>query len=273
MITTTLRTHYVFGIIKSRRLGNSLGINILPIEKKICSFNCIYCECGWNSKEVNENISQDLLTFPAKEIIHSELEIALTEIIKHSKPIDVITFSGNGEPTLHPQFSEIINETIYLRNKYLPKTQIAVLSNSTNLHKEEIINSLKQIDKPILKLDSTNINTFEKINLFKINNNKKNESSVISIKKIIEGMKSFEGNFIFQIMFLRGSIGDEVVDNTTNLEIAGLINAIKETSPKQVMIYSIDRIPPAKNLIKLSNDEMKKIAMLIKNNGINVLYV
>ena len=281
---TILRTNYVFGPIKSRRLGSSLGINVLPIERKICNFNCIYCECGWNSNEINNsaintdersvtNVPPDLLSFPKKELIKEELESALINIKNNSIMLDVITFSGNGEPTLHPQFAEIIDDTIELKNKFMPHIQIAVLSNATNLGNDKIVNALKKIDKPILKLDSTNINTLEKMNMYSINNRQKDGLQRITIEKIIEGMKKFEGNFIFQSMFLRGKIDDIIIDNTTESEIMGLIEVMKETNPKQVMIYPIDRIPPAKNLFKLDNDEMEKIANAIENNGLNVFYV
>ena len=270
---TILRTSYVFGPVRSRRLGASLGINVLPIKKKICSLNCIYCECGWNTDEINENVPQDLLSFPVSKIIKTELESVFVKIKNSSDVIDVITFSGNGEPTLHPQFAEIIDDTIELRNKYVPSVKIAVLSNSTNLGKEKIINALKKIDKPILKLDSANIDTFEKINLFGINNKKNDGKNKITIEKIIEGMRKFEGNFIFQTMFLKGILNNEIIDNTTDIEINGLIEAMKTTNPKQIMIYSLDRTPPANNLIKLNSNEMKRIANIIENAGFNVMYV
>ncbi len=267
----TLKNKYVFGPIKSRRLGVSLGINVLPIEKKICTFNCIYCECGWNTNEINNAIPNELLAFPKREIIKTELEQTLLKI--DNNIIDSITFSGNGEPTLHPLFANVIDDTIVLRNKYLPNTAISVLSNSTNLWNEAVINALKKIDKAILKLDSANINTFENMNMFNINNRKAGGSIKISIEKIIDGMKKFDGNFIFQTMFLRGKINDKIIDNTTETEIIGLINAMKETNPKQVMIYPLDRITPANNLIKLDINEMKKIADMIKNAGFSVLCV
>jgi wyosine [tRNA(Phe)-imidazoG37] synthetase (radical SAM superfamily) len=271
-MATILRKSYIFGPVKSRRLGISLGINILPIEKKICNFNCIYCECGWNSKKINDNVPQNLLSFPRKEIIKLELESVLTRIKNNGEMLNVITFSGNGEPTLHPNFAEIIDDTLELRNKFIPNTQIAVLSNSTNLEKNSVIDALKKIDKPILKLDSSNIDTFEKMNMHGINNNKTNGKK-ITIEKIIEGMKKIESNFIFQTMFLRGEINGDSIDNTTDLEIDGLINIMKETKPKQVMIYPIDRDSPVKKLVKLDRTEMKKIATIIENNGLNVLYV
>jgi len=264
---TILRTSYVFGPVKSRRLGTSLGINILPIGKKICSFNCIYCECGWNDADVNENAIQDFSVFPKQEVIKYELESTLTEINNSDIMLDVITFSGNGEPTLHPNFAEIIDDTIELKNKFVPNTHIAVLSNSTNLHNEKIVSALKKIEKPILKLDSANTNTFNKMNMFGMRENN------FLINKIIEGMKKFEGNFIFQIMFLRSFIDGKTIDNTTDSEVEDLIKVLKETQPKQVMIYPVDRQTPAKNLIKLDKDEMIKIATKIEKSGFNVLYV
>ncbi|MCL2039308.1 MAG: radical SAM protein [Bacteroidetes bacterium] len=269
---TILKNNYIFGPIKSRRLGVSLGINVLPIEKKICTFNCIYCECGWNNNDVCNAVPHELISYPKHEIIIAELEQNLIKINNTTK-IDSITFSGNGEPTLHPLFPAIIYDTIELRNKYLPNTNISVLSNSTNLSNDAVVNALKKIDNAILKLDSANINTFENINLYNINNKKLDGTTKISIEKIIDGMKKFDGNFIFQIMFLRGKINGQIIDNTTEIEINGLINAIKKTNPKQIMIYPIDRITPADNLTKLDAHEMQKIANIIRNAGFNVLCV
>ena len=301
-----LREKIVFGPIKSRRLGVSLGINILPTEMKICNFNCIYCECGWNSND--ENICSENKKFPNKNEIKTQLENKLSELCKNNEQIDTITFSGNGEPTLHPDFLEIINNTVEIRNKFFralngATVKITVLSNATNLLNKNIFEGLKKIENPILKLDSANPETILKINLqsngiphqvrydgktgirYGCKTVQDDSQTVIadllrnplttkvSLEKIVDGMKQFNGNFILQIMFLRGEIDGQIVDNTTAEEVSGLIEIMKITKPRQVMIYGIDRKTPAKNLIKLSSEEMQKIAAKIEAAGFNVLYV
>ena len=286
-----LREKIVFGPIKSRRLGVSLGINILPTEMKICNFNCIYCECGWNSND--ENICSENKKFPNKNEIKTQLENKLSELCKNNEQIDTITFSGNGEPTLHPDFLEIINDTVEIRNKFFralngATVKITVLSNATNLLNKNIFEGLKKIENPILKLDSANPETILKINLPSkeiphqvrydcktvIADLTRNPlTTKVSLEKIVDGMKQFNGNFILQIMFLRGEIDGQIVDNTTAEEVSGLIEIMKITKPRQVMIYGIDRKTPAKNLIKLSSEEMQKIAAKIEAAGFNVLYV
>ena len=280
-----LRNNYIFGPITSRRLGISLGVNVLPNTIKICNFNCVYCECGWNSDyEKSDNLNNKFNNkFPTKEEIKTQLEETLLQLSKECQVLDTITFSGNGEPTLNPEFSEIIDDTILLRNKYFSNVKISVLSNSTMLQSQEVVAALKKIDNPILKLDSANIETLKKINLAKnnnvINNNLinndgiKNFSSKNTVEKIIDGMKRFGGDFILQIMFLRGENNGDIFDNTTDMEISNLLTVMQETQPRQVMIYPIDRETPAKNLIKLDKVEMERIAEIIKNSGFNVTYV
>lgn len=265
-----LKENYIFGPIKSRRLGSSLGINVLPLLKKICSFNCIYCECGWNSADVCASVPQELLSYPKSELIICELEKKLIKL-HNTIELNSITFSGNGEPTLHPDFANIISTTIELRNKYLPNTRISVLSNSTNLGSDLVVDALKQIDNAILKVDTANQQTFEHLNLFNINNKKPDGTTKLSIEKIINDMKKFDGNFIFQTMFLRGEMNGQIIDNTTEPELIGLLDAMSATNPRQVMLYPIDRIPPANNLIKLDSHEMSQIANIIREAGFNVL--
>jgi len=274
----TLKDMYVFGPVKSRRLGISLGINILPTELKVCNFNCIYCECGWNSNTVGDISDSDITIkvlnsnptskkFPNKNEIKNQLENKLFEIVKSNNTpitiIDTITFAGNGEPTLHPDFLEIINDTIEIRNKFCPTVKISVLSNATRLLNKNVFDGLSKIENPILKLDSAKSKTLEKINL-------PNIFSDNFIEKIVEGMQQFNGNFILQIMFLRGEHNGIFIDNTTVEEISGLIEIMELTKPRQVMIYPIDRATPAKNLIKLDAEEMQKIATQIEAKGFNV---
>ncbi len=245
----------IFGPISSRRLGYSLGINLLPISSKICTFNCIYCECGWNPDKTLDT------GFNKREDVYNALENRLVEIKENNEPLDVLTFAGNGEPTLHPQFSEIIDDVITLRNKYFPEKKIAVLSNATTLSNKKITTALKKIDLPILKLDSAIENTFRIIN---------KPSDSFNFQDYINNLSSFKNNIIIQTMFLRGEINGHNVDNTSENELNKWIEVVKKLNPINVMIYSIDREPPAKRLIKIQPEELKKIAEILKTNNIPV---
>jgi len=245
----------VFGPVRSRRLGFSLGINLLPVNSKICSFNCIYCECGWTP----ENLP--LSGFNSRNNVFQFIESRLKEIKTFNEPLDVITFAGNGEPTLHPQFSEILKDVILLRNKYVPEKKIAVLSNATTLGNPKIVEALKKIDLPILKLDSAIESTFRIMN---------NPPATFNFKNYILNLSNFKNRIILQTMFLRREINGQKFDNTTDSELKAWLTVVKNLNPKNVMIYTIDREPPSKNLIKISPDELNKIAQKIKLNNIPV---
>lgn len=245
----------IFGPIKSRRLGFSLGINLLPINSKICSFNCVYCECGWNPDELPST------GFNKRENVYDALESRLIEIKENNEPLDVLTFAGNGEPTLHPQFSEIIDDVISLRNKYFPDKKIAVLSNATTLGNTKVLSALKKIDLPILKLDSAIEKTFRLIN---------NPPHTFNFQNYLENLNNFKNNIIVQTMFLKGEINGHNVDNTSDEELNNWIAVVKKLNPVNVMIYSIDREPPAKKLIKINSDELEIIANKIRKNNIPV---
>ena len=252
---TFLFDDIIFGPVNSRRLGKSLGINLLPTTSKYCNFNCIYCECGWTK-------NSGKIDFHSVESVISELEKVLAKYSETNESLDVITYAGNGEPTLHPKFSEIIDKTIILRNKYCPNVKIAVLSNATMLHKESVFKSLLKIDLPILKLDSGIESTIININ---------QPTGSFSMSKLIENFKKFDGNFHLQTMFLKGKFNGNIIDNTTEIEINAWIKIIEETKPKQVMIYSIARNTPADNLKPVSVEELSIIAKKVRNLGIEVL--
>ncbi len=246
----------IFGPIKSRRLGISLGINLLPTAGKICTFDCIYCECGYNADGRTQQ------SFPAREIVVHVLEDKLQELKTNGTIPDVFTFSGNGEPTLHPEFEGIIDDTIQLRDKYFPEAKISVLSNATMLHKENVFKALSKIDNNILKLDSVYENQVRLID--------QPLQSSFSIAKVIENLKRFNGNLIIQTIFLRGTHNGQPVDNTSEEEVNAWIEVLKEIKPKQVMIYTIDRPTPEKNLQKVSLEELNTIAAKLTKNGFNV---
>lgn len=246
----------VFGPIHSRRLGISLGINLLPYDGKLCSFDCIYCECGYNKD------NRTRTSLPKREDVRTALEDKLIKLKEDNIIPDVITFSGNGEPTMHPQFCEIIDDTIELRNKYIPKAKISVLSNAMNIGKEKVFNALKKADNNILKLDSAFIDTVRLIDC--------PNSPDYGIEKQIELFKKFDGNFILQTMFLRGMHKGQLVDNTTEEEVSAWLEIVKQTHPREVMIYTIDRETPEKNLHKVALDELKRIGERVEALGIKV---
>lgn len=248
----------VFGPIKSRRLGNSLGVNLLPKFRKICTFNCVYCECGWNPE-----ICDEKARFVTPQEYEQTLENALKELVGTPKEPNSITFSGNGEPTLHPDFPEIIDITIKLRDKYVPKAVISVLTNGTRIHDDRIFKALLKVDNNICKLDGGTLDVINKINLPNVK---------IDIEKYIQCLQRFEGQVIIQTLFLRGKHHNDNIDNTTEEEINLWLEHLKKIKPRKTMIYVIDRETPEKNLEKLSSEEMSKIADKVKALGLNVEY-
>ncbi|MFI3302594.1 MAG: radical SAM protein [Rikenellaceae bacterium] len=247
---TVLFNEIIFGPVRSRRLGISLGVNLLPSFSKICNFDCIYCECGWNDD--NRGSSR----FNSREEVIEALEERLIKMSEEGELPDVITFAGNGEPTLNPHFEEIIYDTIKLRDRYAPHAKVSVLSNATMLDRECVVRALKRVDNNILKLDSAFDTTAQLMN--------NPASSSYSIRHIIEQMKQFSGNVIVQTMFLRGTINNQPVDNTTPKEVAAWVAAIRDISPRQVMIYSIDRDTPCHTISKVSREELLQIASQLK---------
>jgi len=257
-MSTFLFDELIFGPVFSRRLGISLGINLLPRNAKLCNFNCIYCECGLTGSNSNFNSNK------LPEIVEFEfsLENKLIELKNKNKPLNNITFAGNGEPTLHPDFDKIIDKTIDLRNKYFPEANISVLTNSTNIGKERVLNALLKIEQPILKLDSV----FEKTYCI-LNSPPKD----YSIEKLKSEIQKFNGNFIIQTLFIKGKINENIIDNSTDEEVAGWLKFIEEVKPKQVMIYTIARETPVENLEKINVDKLTDIALKVKELGIDTL--
>jgi wyosine [tRNA(Phe)-imidazoG37] synthetase (radical SAM superfamily) len=254
-MSTFLFDKTIFGPVKSRRLGVSLGINLLPNTRKLCNFNCIYCECGWNPEV---SVAE---TLPTVDYVERELEARLFAMSKNEQPLDVITFAGNGEPCMHPQFAEIIDITICLRNTYFPKVEIAVLSNSTLVRKTEVYNALTKVDKNIMKLDSAFEETCKLIN---------KPVGYFNLAELITSLKLFHGNLIIQTMFVQGSINGIEFDNTSDIEIAAWIDVLKTLNPEMVMIYTIARDTPAENLQKIPLSKLNSIAELLKFNGFSV---
>ena len=245
----------IFGPIHSRRLGLLLGVNLLPIDAKICSFNCIYCECGFNTTMQESPI-------PTREQVRETLGAKLQEMVSEGQIPDVITFAGNGEPTLHPHFDCIIDDTIELRNKYCPKAKVSVLSNSTRVHKPYIFAALNKVDNNILKFDSAIDRTMKLMD--------QPVGKHINVAWFIEQLKKFEGRLIIQTMFLRGEFKGEKLDNTTDEEVEAWLLALEQIRPQQVMIYSLDREAPTATLQKITLEELTVIAEKAKARGFDV---
>ncbi|MBR2428920.1 MAG: radical SAM protein [Alistipes sp.] len=250
---TSLYDNIIFGPVRSRRLGLSLGVNLLPIESKLCSFDCIYCECGWNDEHPGKR------RFNAREDVRTMLTETLEKMVAAGTPPDVITFAGNGEPTMHPDFELIIDDTIAMRDRYCPSAKVSVLSNATQIHREDVRRALLRVDNNILKLDSAFDATVQLMNKPQGN---------YTVQRTVELLKAFEGNLIIQTMFLRGEYLGHKVDNTTDEEVSAWLELVKEIAPKQVMVYSLDRDTPCQTIYKVEKDELREIAARVEALGI-----
>ena len=239
-MSTVIYPSPIFGPVHSRRLGISLGINLLPADGKICSFNCIYCECGFNEDH------RPSLPMPTREEVATGLEEKLCQMVADGQLPDVLTFAGNGEPTCHPHFAEIIGDTIRLRDKYCPKAKVSVLSNATMIHRQAVHDALMRVDNNIQKLD-----TVDPIYINKV------DQPVLpyNVNQVIERLNAFQGHVIIQTMFMRG----DGVDNTGEEYVTPWLEAVKEIKPQQVMIYTIDRETPTQGLLKATHEQLDQI--------------
>lgn len=245
----------VYGPIHSRRLGTSLGMELMPLEHKLCTFNCVYCECGWN-----DPVSHPKL--PTREEVKAALEAKLSSLDFPLSTLDVITFSGNGEPTLHPDFLGIIEDTCALRDQYCPNAKVSVLSNSTQLGRPDVVQALRLCDNRILKLDAGTDTMMRRIDL--------PVNTSLTVETIIAWLQQFNGDFTLQTCFLRGEHKGEIIDNTTPEELEAWYRAVDRLHPKQIMIYVIDRKTPEEHLSKIPREEMERIAAPLIAKGYNV---
>ena len=243
-MSTVIYPSPIFGPVHSRRLGISLGINLLPADGKVCSFDCIYCECGSNADH------RPTLPMPTRELVAQKLEEKLQQMTTDGQLPDVLTFAGNGEPTCHPHFPKIIDDTIRLRNQYCPKAKVSVLSNSTMIHRQQVHDALMRVDNNILKLDTVNMIYINKVD---------RPNGIYDVQTIIDRMKAFNGHIIIQTMFMRGDYNGENVDNTGEAFVAPWLEAVKAIKPQQVMVYTIDRETPAQGLLKASHEQLDNI--------------
>ena len=254
-MSTFLFDKIIFGPVRSRRLGVSLGINLLPATRKVCNFNCIYCECGWTNQP--DSVRSP---FPRREEVSIALDKKLAQMKAGNQHPDVITFAGNGEPTLHPSFPEIVDDTIELRDKYFPDTKIAVLSNSTTITVPRIREALLKVDQNILKLDSGFDLTVRVHNQPRVN---------FKVAELIGNLKQLKGSLIIQTLFLRGEYNGRVIDNTTPEELEAWLKAVALIKPSEVMIYTISRdTPEGGRLAKVPVSELKRISAMVNGLGI-----
>lgn len=241
----------VFGPIRSRRLGISLGVNLLPENGKLCNFDCIYCECGWNADGKADK------SIPSRARVRSALEDKLCNMMLEEAKLDSITFSGDGEPTLNPDFPGIIEDTLRLRDIYYPKAKVSVLSNATRLSDPKVVEALKKVDNPILKLDAATDAFLAKIN---------RPAPGCSVSKIMEGMEQFEGNFILQTIFLKSA----EFDSSMPMALEAWMSLVRYLRPREVMVYTIDRPTPMEGLQKFTKEEMTQMVKPLMDEGFDI---
>ena len=244
----------IFGPVHSRRLGVSLGVNLMPADGKLCSFDCVYCECGFNKP------SHSGSKRPSREQVKTDLEKQLQKMVEEGHLPDVITFAGNGEPTLHPDFPGIIDDTIALRDRYCPQAKVSVLSNATMAFKPDVRDALLKVDNNILKLDTVDPDFIQLVD---------RPVGKFDVNKIIDDLAAFHGKVIVQTMFLKGKYQGRDVDNTGDYYVTPWLKALEKIKPEAVMVYTIDRETPAHELLKATPDELDAIVARIKALGID----
>ena len=255
-MATFLFDRIVFGPVKSRRLGVSLGINLLPGDKKWCSFNCIYCECGWTDPGPYERTG-----FPPRELVKAELLKKLLSMAEDRQKPDTITFAGNGEPTLHPDFAGVIDDTLALRDRLAPGAVVAVLSNASMLDDRSVSAALMKVDQNILKIDSAREETVRLLN---------QPAEDFSLERTIENIEKFRGRFILQTLFVRGVYKGVEVDNASPGEVACWLDMVRRLRPEMVMVYTIARDTPSEGLYKVAAGELDDIAASVRSLGLKV---
>ena len=246
-----MREETVFGPIHSRRLGRSLGINLLPTRGKICNFDCIYCECGWNRDGRDDQV------LPTAEKVRTDLEDKLIGLMLDGTPIDSITFSGDGEPTLNPEFPRIIEDTLFLRDAYYPSAKVSVLSNATRIHVPAVFEALRKVDNPILKIDAPTDELIARIN---------QPAPGYRLDRVLEAMERFEGNFILQTMFLKS----KDFDSASPEVLEGWMKIVRRVKPREIMVYTIDRPTPDKDLEAYSVEQMQELVRPLMDEGFHI---
>jgi len=248
-----LREETVFGPIFSRRLGTSLGINLLPEKGKICNFDCIYCECGWNKD------GRDDTVIPSAEKVRTDLQRMLLRLQQEGTRVDSITFSGDGEPTINPEFPQIIDDTLALRDQYAPTAKVSVLSNATRVHLPQVFHALTKVDNPIMKIDAPTNELIARIN---------HPAPGYDVARVVAALKQFKGNFVLQTCMLRSKEYD--FDSSRPEVLEGWMNIVRELRPREIMVYTIDRPTPAQGLEKMTVEEMTRLVQPLIDEGFHL---
>lgn len=248
-MSTIIYPSPIFGPVHSRRLGVSLGINLLPADGKVCTFDCIYCECGFNSDH------RPHLPMPTREEVATALEARLKDMKQNGPRPDVLTFAGNGEPTANPAFPEIIGDTLRLRDKYFPEAKVSVLSNATQILKPAVHDALMRVDNNIQKLDTVDPLYINKVD---------RPTGHYDVQAIIEGLKAFQGKVIIQTIFFHGP----EVSNTGDEYVEPWLDVVAQIRPREVMVYTIDRETPDHSLSKATHEELDSIRDRVIARGI-----
>lgn len=238
----------VYGPIHSRRLGLSLGVNILPAVGKLCNFDCIYCECGWNRDGISNGV------FPTVTAFETALRRALEKMAKGGTALDSITFSGNGEPTLHPHFPEMVDITLALRDELAPSAKVTVFSNATTCGKPAVLAALKKVDNPVMKIDAPTGELAAHIN---------KPSCNYDPATVADNLMAFDGDFILQTMFLRS----DDFDSASPEVLSRWMEIVRKLHPREIMAYSIDRETPQKALRKYTYDEIFSFVKPLVDEG------
>ena len=253
-MSTVIYPSPIFGPIKSRRLGVSLGINLLPGDGKVCTFDCLYCECGFNAERRPKQ------KLPTRSEVTAALEQKLQQMQAEGMAPDVLTFAGNGEPTAHPDFAGVMDDTIALRDRYFPHAKVSVLTNGTRIDRVEVFEALKRVDNNIVKLDTVDADYIARVD---------RPVGRYDLPRLMECMRAFEGRCIIQTMFMKGVDAEGVsVDNTTAEYVEPWLDAVEHIAPREVMIYTIDRETPAQGLLKATPDELDGIVARLQARGI-----
>jgi len=253
-MSTVIYPSPIFGPVHSRRLGVSLGINLLPADGKVCTFDCIYCECGFNADR------RPSLPLPTREEVARALEARLREMSQRGPAPDVLTFAGNGEPTAHPHFAEIIADTLALRDRYFPEAKVSVLSNATQALRGEVRDALLLVDNNIQKLDTVSPEYIRRVD---------RPQGHYDVRRVVESLRWFRGHVVVQSIFLGGAYEGFDCDNTGEAYVGPWLDALREIGPRQVMVYTIDRETPARGLRKAAPERLDQIAARVRALGID----
>lgn len=246
-----LREDTVFGPIYSRRLGSSLGINLLPKNGKICTFDCIYCECGWNRDGTDDKV------MPSAAEVRAALGEKLASLARDGVHIDSITFSGDGESTINPDFPRIIDDTLELRDRFYPEAKVSVLSNASRVHIPAIFDALRKVDAPIMKIDAPTDRLAALID---------RPAPGYSLRRTVEALKKFEGDFIMQTMFLRCAF----FDSSSPEVLDGWKDIVRELKPRKIMAYTIDRPTPMEDIEKIGAERIRELVSDLIAEGFDI---